>query len=821
MIIYLKLVILGIIVATVSTLMYILKLKTKLGKLSFWKRQIIFGVVFGALSVMGTEFGVSVNGAIANVRDAGPLCAGLLFGAPAGIIAGLIGGVERFLAAYWGRGFYTQWACSISTILAGLFGAFLRKYINDNKSASPLFGLVAAAVMEVVHLLFIFFLRFNDSQTAIEIVEVITLPMVFGNMVAVGLACLAVWLVDVKLGLYKREKTISKQIQKWLLLVIVLCYVATTIFVYSIETKTANLEASSLLEIGLNDSSADLPYAIADAGSTQDGVNQVLSNRRIGEGGYFVSFDKNYQSLYNGDKLANPKDYVSRYQPKEIIEAKLDGDKYFMMYIAENDCYIFAFLSEDEAYATRNAALYINSFMNIVVFAITFILIYYLVKKIVVDNIYNVNGKLRTITKGNLNVKVDIGDTIEFQELSSDINTTVDALKGYIDEAAARLDKELALAHSIQTSVLPSVFPPFPQVKKYDVYASMIPAKEVGGDFYDFYMIGDNKIAFLIADVSGKGIPAAMFMMQAKTMIKNLAESGYNVEEIFTIANKKLCENNDAEMFVTSWMGILDIESGIIEFANAGHNPPLLYRDGKIFDYFKTKSGFVLAGLDNSVYKKYTLKLEAGDRLFLYTDGVTEAINDVKDLYGEERLRDFMNSHYYENNADLLNNIKADIDLFANGAEQFDDITMLIIDAKKEEKDFVYKDFEASVEVFPLVSNYITSKLEENEASVKAINQIEIACEEIFVNIAHYAYDGARGSARIGIKVDHDTAFIRFIDKGKAFNPLSKDDPDVQASVSDRSIGGLGIYMVKQMMDYVEYEYVDGQNVLTIVKKIK
>ncbi len=190
-----------------------------------------------------------------------------------------------------------------------------------------------------------------------------------------------------------------------------------------------------------------------------------------------------------------------------------------------------------------------------------------------VKNIYRINDSLSAITEGNLDTVVNVRSHVEFEDLSDDINSTVDTLKRYIADAAARIDAELAFAKAIQHSALPSVFPPYPGRKEFDLHAAMFTAREVGGDFYDFYFVDDDTLAFLVADVSGKGIPAAMFMMQSKTLLKSCAESGMSVEQVFTTANEKLCEGNEAGMFVTAWMGLLNVKTGQLTFANAGHNP--------------------------------------------------------------------------------------------------------------------------------------------------------------------------------------------------------------------------------------------------------
>ena len=239
---------------------------------------------------------------------------------------------------------------------------------------------------------------------------------------------------------------------------------------------------------------------------------------------------------------------------------------------------------------------------------------------------------------------MDVRSHVEFEDLSDDINFTVDTLKRYIADAAARIDAELAFAKAIQHSALPSVFPPYPNRKEFDIWATMHTAKEVGGDFYDFYFVDDDTLAFLVADVSGKGIPAAMFMMQSKTLLKSCAESGMSVEEVFTNANAKLCEGNEADMFVTAWMGYLNLKTGLLTFANAGHNPPLVKHADGSFSYLKSRAGFVLAGMDSVRYRKNELQLEPGDVLYLYTDGVTEANNSGNELYSEERLLSLLNA---------------------------------------------------------------------------------------------------------------------------------------------------------------------------------
>ena len=482
---------------------------------------------------------------------------------------------------------------------------------------------------------------------------------------------------------------------------------------------------------------------------------------------------------------------------------------------------IIAAMPEAEAMFMRDASLYTSIFMQVLIFAALFVFIYILIKRVIINNLKKINDTLGRITEGDLNVKVDVRSNEEFSSLSDDINSTVSTLKRYIAEAAARIDKELEYAKQIQHSALPTNFP---AGEDYSIYAQMIPAKEVGGDFYDFYKLNDTTVAFLAADVSGKGIPAAMFMMTAKTIIKDLAESGMAVNDIFTKANEKLCENNEADMFVTAWMGILDLTTGQVKFANAGHNPPLLKRANGSFEYLKTRAGFVLAGMEGVRYRVGELTLNPGDRLFLYTDGVPEATNAENTLYGEDRLLTFMNQNAAVPATELLPALKANIDEFVGEAPQFDDITMLMFDYKPQKggERVMKKTFPAKTESLPEVLGFVEETLEGFACSMKIQTAVCVAIEEVFVNVAHYAYPNGEGDMSLHIGLDDQSRAITFrmTDKGVPFDPLKKPDPDITLSAEDREIGGLGIFITKKTMDSLDYAYENGENILTMIKKI-
>ncbi|MBE5972312.1 MAG: HAMP domain-containing protein [Lachnoclostridium sp.] len=421
-------------------------------------------------------------------------------------------------------------------------------------------------------------------------------------------------------------------------------------------------------------------------------VVYAANNRHIGRNGMIIICDETFRvvsdhagnigSILDRNKI---KDNISILKQFEMFEAEVRGILSYCAFTSSEGYYILAVLPQSEAMASRDISVRVLVCMEIVVFLVLFAYIYYLIKRLIVDDLQKVNRSLAKITDGDLDETVDVRTNLEFTSLSDDINATVAALKRYITEAETRIDQELEYARTIQYSALPSVFPPYPNRTEFEVYASMDTAKEVGGDFYDFYMIDESKLAFTVADVSGKGIPAAMFMMRAKTLLKSLAEGGTDLAEAFYKANNRLCAGNDAEMFVTVWMGILDVSNGHLEFVNAGHNPPVILRNKGSAEMLKTKANFVLGMMDDMPYKKHEIELQQGDMIFLYTDGLTEAQNLEDELFGETRLTSYLETMMRDQSisvSDLCQSVHTSVKNFAGKAEQSDDITMLALKKK-------------------------------------------------------------------------------------------------------------------------------------------
>ena len=422
----------------------------------------------------------------------------------------------------------------------------------------------------------------------------------------------------------------------------------------------------------------------------------VTRNRHVGEGGCILIADEswNFVSDRNGNEGQNLGvtgiwiDTETMPQG-QVFTAEVYGESYYCMYKQQEGYTIVAVMPQSEAALSRNVAVSVTTAMQIVIFSALFIMIFVLVKKLVVDNILKINGSLAAITDGKLDTVVDVRSHEEFAALSDDINSTVDTLKRYISDAEARIDAELAFAKAIQHSAIPTVFPPYPNRKEFEIQACMYTAKEVGGDFYDFYFVDEDTLAFLIADVSGKGIPAAMFMMTAKTLLKSYAESGMGVAEVLTQANNKLCESNEAGMFVTVWMGYLNTRTGEVTYANAGHNPPFIrHGDGSV-EMIKSRPGLVLAGMEGIRYRANTVQLKPGDLLYLYTDGVTEATDVANNLYGEARLQAVLQQKNVGDVKTVCRQVKENVDIFVGDAPQFDDITMLALKYTPAEEEMV------------------------------------------------------------------------------------------------------------------------------------
>ena len=402
------------------------------------------------------------------------------------------------------------------------------------------------------------------------------------------------------------------------------------------------------------------------AAAAQDMVNRNSGVRRVRMDG------REYFAAYAPIKTL-PWSFVVAIEVEEVIAPAMEGGERILAMTVD-------------ALADITVIVFMVIVAFFAVFVLAALLIVYSSKRFasaLTEPISVLQDGVRQIADGNLEHIIDIHTGDEIEELGASVNKMSRELKDYIANLQTvtaekeRIGTELDVATRIQASLLPCIFPAFPEREEFDIHASMIPAKEVGGDFYDFYLVDEDTLAVVVADVSGKGVPAALFMVIAKTLIKNNAQLGKTPKEVFETVNNMLCENNSERMFVTAFMGYLDLRSRKLTYVNAGHNPPLIKKGGGRYEFIKTERSILLAYFAGREYREEKMSLETGDILYLYTDGVTEAMNIEEEQYSNLRLTETANKYEGSAMTGLIEFIKKDIDLFVGGAEQADDITML------------------------------------------------------------------------------------------------------------------------------------------------
>ena len=441
----------------------------------------------------------------------------------------------------------------------------------------------------------------------------------------------------------------------------------------------------------------------------------------------------------------------------------------------------------------------------------------------------------KDIAKGNLNFNLPIiksGD--EVGRLANSFVYMKDALKEYIKdlkEATAvkeRMESELKIAHDIQMSIVPKIFPPFPDQREFDIYALLEPAKEVGGDLYDFFFLDKKRLCFVIGDVSGKGVPAALFMAVVKTLIKTVAHETGSPDKIMERVNKETSSGNDACMFVTVFCGILNIETGEVSYTNAGHNPPLIIHGKDRLDFLGLAKNTAIGINEDTAFKKEEVVLRPGDAIYMYTDGVTEAFNKNRELFSEERLKREVSLCMKDSARELAKKTLNVIRDFSKDVPQSDDITIMVLKYFSQDKEasdalgrktvIIKNDIHELKTLRSLVSDFVR----DNHLSKTIINDVNLVLEEIVSNIIFYGYKDAQGhSITINFDLEEDELILRITDDARAFNPLQAPEPDINKPIEERKIGGLGIYLTRKFTDNIEYKRVNKENVLTLKKIIK
>ena len=393
-------------------------------------------------------------------------------------------------------------------------------------------------------------------------------------------------------------------------------------------------------------------------------------------------------------------------------------------------------------------------------------------------------------------------------------------LKAFYAAEDSRRAKDMEIAGTIQKADLPV---PLQDSDSFRIHADMQPARDVGGDFYDFFRIDAGHVAFLAADVSGKGITAALYMMNARTLLKDalLAEPAFNPAAALTQVNAELCRNNPAEMFITAWVGVLDLENGRVAFANAGHNPPLRLRNNELPEWLRERSGCPLACFDAVKYRLFETSLAPGEMLFLYTDGVTEAMNQDGELYGDGRLVNSIVGATAGKPAavtpDFLDqSVRDNVKLFAEEAPQADDLTVLVVQYVGAVERYMMT-FSCDEKALSATREYLEMRLENCGCTSPEREQLLIALDEVVSNVVRCS-----GASGIALEVRFSRAkkgvTVSVSDDGKPFNPLQMPEPDTKLALEDRPTGGLGILLLRKIMDSLDYRYAHGCNIVSFRK---
>ena len=427
-----------------------------------------------------------------------------------------------------------------------------------------------------------------------------------------------------------------------------------------------------------------------------------------------------------------------------------------------------------------------------------------------------------------------------------------------------RIERELDLARNIQLSMLPGEErEENSDDDRHELAPFLLPAKEVGGDFYDFFKIDNDHLCVVIGDVSGKGVAAALFMMVARIILRTMTKNLKSISEAFNKTNYALAKRNRLNMFVTVWAGIIDLRTGHIDFASAGHNPPVLRHKDGTAEFIPSKSSVVMAAMEDTIYKQQSYDLQPGDTLFLYTDGVTEATNSNNVLFGDNRLLEIIRKGGEQSPADTCALVKKEIDNFVQDVPQFDDITMLAVKfngidepvweryektidvsdngkshalktfvediltpmdgAKKMQMQDAWERYEKIVDVIPenqdILTAFVEGILAPMEGSMKSQMQINIAIDEIYSNIVKFS-GATEVTLIVEIRKATLSARLTFIDNGKPYDPIKQADPDITLPAEEREVGGLGIFIVKKTMDSVCYRRNGDKNELAITKTL-
>jgi sigma-B regulation protein RsbU (phosphoserine phosphatase) len=410
---------------------------------------------------------------------------------------------------------------------------------------------------------------------------------------------------------------------------------------------------------------------------------------------------------------------------------------------------------------------------------------------------------------------------LALKESMDELNRAYGIIKGQKD----RMEEELNIGRDIQMSMLPLEFPAFPDRDEFSVHALLKPAREVGGDFYDFFFINQDELCLVVGDVSGKGVPAALFMAVTKTMIKTRAMDDPSPASIVTRVNDEMSEDNPSSMFVTLFIAICNVRSGECRYTNAGHNPPYILRQAGEQEILNQRHGPIIGAMEDLAYGESSVLLGKDDQLFIFTDGVTEAMDTAGNLYSDRRLEEFLADTDSTNTEELINKSLESVETYATGAEQADDITLLAFSLLREpgksDRPRMNLVIKSDFQEIGRVNKELARFADKNNLPDDITRKLSIAIDDLVNNIISYSMEeGVDHSIEINCFYSQNRLMLEVIDSGKPFNPFESLQADTTSSIEQREIGGLGRLLVKELMDDVDYERQKDKNVVKLIMNI-
>ena len=586
-------------------------------------------------------------------------------------------------------------------------------------------------------------------------------------------------------------------------------------------------------------------YAMITADISLEWLTELVGNIKVFDNSYNLMVSRNasfivhpdhnlilnetlFSSTYGDEdeSLEKLKDDMVNCRAGEVLRNK-EGKKFFVFYApVERTCWSVAIVCPiNELYLGVKKMRDILIVLGILSLLMMIAMSYKGIRKVVLP-IEEFSGVAKKIAKGNFNVELpQIQSKDELKELHDSFEHLQHSLVQYVDELKSttankeRIESELRIAQGIQMGMIPKSFPAFPERDDLSLVAKLVPAKEVGGDLYDFF-IEDEKLYFIIGDVSGKGIPASLVMAVTCRLFRSVASHLHSPDEILTSLNDSLSDGNESNMFCTAFLGILDLKSGQLDYCNAGHNAPLLMGNDGTVSAIDVVPNLPLGLFEGFTYEGQTMMIEKGMKLYMFTDGVNEAENNKLEQFGDDRLLELLKSKSRQEPNEIIEATFEAVKSHADGATQSDDITVMCIkySVKDMEKSIVLAN---DISEIGRLNEFVEEIGQDFSLSPEVIFNLNLVLEEAVVNIINYAYPKEEHERiYLSAKLREGSIVLVLTDTGKEFDPTMAPEADITLSADEREIGGLGIFLIRQIMNEVKYERIEGKNVLTLEKKL-